>query len=122
MEFRFLRELYPKSVLLKSAYQFTDRAYIHLDANESHYIVSIEYKDHPSFDYKDFENEMLTQSVRHEVFCQTKELRMLTVARALSSTLLENNAAADAANESTEEEIEDDSFLNSWFDENADDE
>lgn len=119
MEFRFLRELYPRSVLLKSAYQFTDRAYIHLDADESHYIVSIEFKDGPCFDYKEFKNEMLIQSVRHDVFCQTKELRTLTVARALSSTLLDNSTAIEITDESVEEAI-DDSFLNSWFDGNAD--
>ncbi len=31
MIFHFLKELYPKTALLKAAYSFTDRAYIHLE-------------------------------------------------------------------------------------------
>ncbi len=114
--FKFSKSLYPKSVLLKSAYAFTDRAYLHLDADESYYYVNIEYKEGQVFEYKDFENEMLTQAVRHEVLLQTKDLRTLVVARALSSTMI---GQTPDDTDSEEEEIDVDALLTSWFDKNG---
>lgn len=37
----FSKEIYLKSVLLKAAFTFTDRSYIHLDAENDRYIVKI---------------------------------------------------------------------------------
>ena len=57
MIFHFSKELYPKTALLKAAYSFTDRAYIHLDVNETEYIVDISIKpDEKEFSLKEFEN------------------------------------------------------------------
>ena len=91
MEFKFSKHLYPKLVLLKSAYSFTDRAYLHLDQDEKHYIVQIEFKNDNKFDLQEFENEMLTQAVRYEILTQTKDIRRLLLARAFASTVIEDD-------------------------------
>ena len=111
MIFKFSKKLYPKTVLIKSAYSFTDRAYIHLDQDNEYYIVDITYKDDASFDFQEFENEMLAQTARYEVYRQTKEIRKLTVARALASTVVDEEYQSD-------EETEDfdvTEILKDWF-------
>lgn len=35
------KRIYSKEVILKAAYAFTDRLYIHLDADETHYKVQL---------------------------------------------------------------------------------
>lgn len=87
---QYSRELYPHTALLKAAYSFTDRAYIHLDADSSHYLVELTQKDGrepvlPS----EFDNEMLEQALRHEVYLQTRTIRELLVARTVSSAMIE---------------------------------
>ena len=111
MEFRFSKTLYPKSVLLNSAYNFTDRAYIHLDESGENYIVHITSKDNSQIEYREFENEMLAQAIRHEIYQQTKELRQLTVARAMASTLVEETPVL----ESEEEHFDLDDVMKDWF-------
>ena len=59
MKLKFNKNFYPKTVLIKSAYNFTDKAYIHLDEIGDYYIVNIDFKDGNAFTYLDFENEML---------------------------------------------------------------
>lgn len=114
MELKFNKGLYPKTVLIKSAYSFTNRAYLHLDADGEYYTVSIIPKDGNEFDASDFVNEMLCQAARYEIYKQTKELRKLTVARALASTVI-----VDSVDESPEEEdIDMDSVLKDWFEAN----
>ena len=38
---KFRKELYPKIALIKAAYNFTDEAYVHLDADDEYYYVSL---------------------------------------------------------------------------------
>lgn len=114
MELKFNKSLYPKVVLIKSAYSFTDKAYIHLDEVDDYYIVTIIFKEGKEFDCSEFENEMLCQAARYEVYKQTKDLRKLTVARALASTVI-SDAADD---EVVDEDVDMDSVLRDWFEEN----
>ena len=73
---KFSKELYSRTALIKAAYNFTDMAYIHLDADDHYYYVFISAKeDGKSISEKDFINEMLSQSVRHVVYKQTKNIR-----------------------------------------------
>ena len=37
----YAKELYSKEVILKAAYAFTDRLYIHLDADATYYKVQL---------------------------------------------------------------------------------
>ena len=112
MEFRFSKQLYPKTALLKSAYSFTNRAYLHLDQDEKDYIVQIEYKGDNRFDLQEFQNEMLTQTVRYEILRQTKDIRRLTLARALASTIIEDESIQENADK---DDFDINDVLRDWF-------
>ena len=59
---KFRKELYSKIALIKAAYNFSDRAYIHLDADGDYYYVTIEPKAGDDMvSEQEFENEMLTE-------------------------------------------------------------
>ncbi len=93
---KFLKELYPKIALLKSAYSFTDRAYIHLDADDEYYYATVTPKpEKEPVTEEEFMNEMLCQAVRHEVYRQTKTLRELLVARAVASSVVQTDDRVD---------------------------
>ena len=112
----FSKKLYPKIALVKSAYAFTDRAYIHLDADDQYYIVKIHPKDgHKPITEKEFMNEMLCQCVRHEVYQQTKTVRELLIARSMASTVIEQPGDA-ASEEIRSEQVGDEKqILTDWF-------
>ena len=116
LEFFFSKKIYTKSALIKSAYNFTDKAYIHLDENDESYIVSVIVKNGFSFCENDFENEMLSQLVRHEIYEQTKEIRKLTLARAFASTVIFDSDKSKNDNIDSDKFGED--ILSDWFDKN----
>lgn len=110
---KFNKELYSKIALIKAAYNFTDRAYIHLDADDCNYYVSILAKEQQEIiSEKEFVNEMLSQSVRHEVYRQTKNIRELMLARAMASSMMFEEEFDDY--EDTEKFAEDE-ILKDWF-------
>ena len=112
----FSKELYPKIALIKSAYSFTDRAYIHLDANDTHYMVDIIPKLGCSeISEAEFANEMLCQCVRHEIYQQTKTVRELLAARAMASTVIQQNGSR-LEDISAEMPAEEKAILMDWFD------
>lgn len=108
------KKIYSKVALLKAAYHFTDKAYIHLDSDDSNYIVQIEAKSDTHINEKDFENEILAQVVRYEVYQQTKNIREISLARALASSVIEENEAGTAL---VNENISIENILKDWFDE-----
>lgn len=113
---RFRKELYPKIVVLKAAYNFTDRAYLHLDADDSYYYVDLTEKDGETVTENDFENEMLAQSVRHEIYLQTKTIRELLLARAMATTVITDREMADEQITATEDNgFEESDILKDWF-------
>ena len=77
--FRLKKELYSKIALIKAAYNFTDKAYIHLDADKDYYIVTLKFKEGCNIKEDEFVNEMLAQSVRHEVYIQTKNITVASL-------------------------------------------
>ena len=113
MILEFSKEIYPKSVLIKAAYNFTDIAYIHLSKNEDNYVVEISNKEgKKALSSGEFENEMLAQTARYEVYMQTKEIRKLTLARAMASTLIGNDG--DEGNQ-IEESFQLNDLIKDWF-------
>ena len=111
---KFSKELYSRTALIKAAYNFTDIAYIHLDADENYYYVSMSAKEEgKSISEKDFINEMLSQSVRHEVYKQTKNIRELMLARAMASSVMLNENYDSLEDEN--EEFSEDEILKDWF-------
>ena len=112
---KFNKSLYSKIAMIKAAYNYTDRAYVHLDADEAYYYVSLEPKEgYPEVSEQDFANEMLAQSARHEIYLQTKNIRELLLARSMASSLIADPEAmepqADAGASFSEDEI-----LKDWF-------
>lgn len=111
---KFCKELYSKIALIKAAYNFTDKAYIHLDSDDNYYYVTIEPKNSEcTVTEQEFINEMLTQSVRHEVYQQTKNIRELILARAMATSVIIDEEMIDdveCSDSFKEEEI-----LKDWF-------
>lgn len=112
MEFRYSKELYPKDVLIKAAFHFLDVAYVHLDCNETEYIVRVNAKDACNIDEAEFDNEILSQLARHTILEQTKEVRTLTLARALGSSVVVRSEEDDAV---MQDSIPSDNILKDWF-------
>lgn len=101
--------------MLKAAYNFSDNSYIHLDADEEYYYVYISPKtDKQLLLQKDFINEMLAQSIRHEVYRQTKNIRELMLARAMASSVMVKN---DYEMLEEQELFSEDEILKDWFEE-----
>lgn len=114
----FSKELYPQIALIKSAYAFTDRAYIHLDADDQYYIVKIHPKEgHDPITEKEFINEMLCQCVRHEVYQQTKTVRELLIARSMASTVIEQPGVTAEDEIPLEQVWDEKQILTDWFEE-----
>lgn len=116
---RFNTELYPKEALMKTAYHFIDKCYIRIDLDDCDYVVEIiEKSNNPtSLIDLDFENELLAQTVRYQVYQQTHTIREILMARAMSSTI------TGAVPEMVEEELPDkvdslENILKDWFEKN----
>lgn len=107
------KELYSKNVLFKACYKFTEKAYIHLDSNETSFIVSIFPKDsEDSTDYAlEFANQIIEETNREIVIEQTKNIRQILFARSMASTLVYDQEIANI-----ETNIEDKSAMKDWFD------
>ena len=115
MKLLFNRKIYPKTAVIKAAYMFTDRAYVHLDADETSYIAEVIMKpDFENVSELEFENEVLNQTARYEIGKKTRNIREMMVARAVASTVLIKN---DAENDPyLEDEITDtEDILTDWF-------
>ncbi len=111
---KFHKELYSKIALIKAAYNFTDVAYVHLDADEDYYYVTIEPKQKGNeVSEQTFLNEMLTQSVRHEVYQQTKNIRELMLARAMATSVIVQEDMVD--DDETEDMFSENEILKDWF-------
>lgn len=115
MRYQFKKELYSKIALLKAAYNYTDKAFVHLDSDDNFYIVEIEMKTSTiPISEKEFINEMLVQSVRHEIYIQTKNIRELMLARALATTVVTQKGSEDAL-QKLEDPYTEDEILKDWF-------
>lgn len=112
MTIKYQENLYPKEVLIKAAYRFIDNAYIHIDKCDGYYIVSITPKeDSCPISEGDFDNEMLSQAARYVISIRTKNIREITLARAMASTIIEE----DIQHDETEDISDVDSILKDWF-------
>ncbi|WP_288314178.1 His-Xaa-Ser system protein HxsD [uncultured Eubacterium sp.] len=113
-EMKFSKELYSKIALIKAAYNYTDIAYVHLDADDVYYYVSIENKKTgQEINEQDFINEMLAQSVRHEIYQQTKNIRELLLARAMATSVIVENGIEE--NEEVNGLFNENEILKDWF-------
>ena len=90
---KYKESLYPREAVMKAAYHFIDRSYIHVDSCDDEYVIEITAKGNNDVAAiaLEFENEMLAQSVRYQVYLQTHTLREVLMARAMSSTITGSN-------------------------------
>ncbi|MEY8381303.1 His-Xaa-Ser system protein HxsD [Ileibacterium valens] len=92
-QFQFHSDLFSRIALIKASYVVTNRAHIHLDYDAPYYLVAISEKDGmDSIVLEQFENEMLAQNVRDEIYRQTKEVRAILLTRAMATSLVLRDA------------------------------
>ena len=123
MEIRADKSIYSKQVLLKTAYSFSDRVYLHLSQDNNSWII--QWTDMPDQTIKPnmFENEMILQQLREELLEKTKDVRTLLLSRAFASSALEIEQTDTETPINTDENMlieEDDvvaeDVLRGWFD------
>lgn len=123
MRLQYDKEFYSKEALLKAAYHFTDRAYVYLGVEDGSFFVDFTAKGGTQFDKEklenEFKNELLAQVIHQTVSKETTVLRELLVARALSSTMVDEGISSDAAESPITEDAQDelDAIAKDWFDE-----
>lgn len=116
-QIKYPSSIYPKEVLIKAAFRFIDRAYIHIDCENDEFIVSITPKDQETeIKSGDFDNEMILQAARYTILMQTKTIREITLGRAMASTIIEKRVM-DESNEIEldMDQFDADSILKDWF-------
>lgn len=109
--YKFNKELYSKEDLIKTSYRFIDDFYIHLDVDENYYYVNIQAKDDKTLCEEEFVNEMLVQQTRSIIYKETKNIREMIYARAMASTLIQEEQEDIAQDEDNIDDI-----LVDWFD------
>lgn len=123
MRIQYDKEFYSKEALLKAAYHFTDRAYVYLGVEDGSFFVDFTAKGGTQFDKEklenEFKNELLAQMIHQTVSKETTVLRELLVARALSSTMVDESISSDIAESPMTEDAQDalDAIAKDWFDE-----
>lgn len=123
MRIQYDKEFYSKEALLKAAYHFTDRAYVYLGVEDGSFFVDFTAKGGIQFDKEklenEFKNELLAQVIHQTVSKETTVLRELLVARALSSTMVDEGISSDAVESPMTEDALDalDAIAKDWFDE-----
>lgn len=119
--FTVTKGLYLPQVILKAAYAFIKDAYIHIDEGPDTWSVNFSLKNDggdPSKFIGEFENELISQAVRWNVYQQTHTIRELLMARAMTSTMIDENdpinRIAEAQADIDQNEL--DAILTNWFD------
>ena len=104
---------------MKAAYHFIDRSYIHVDVSDEEYVIEIISKESEDINKTalEFENELLAQAVRYQVYLQTHTIREILMARAMSSTITGSNTELEKVE--LPDNIDNlDSILMDWFEKN----
>ena len=115
---RFSKELYDRNVIIKAAYLFTDKYYIHIDTDQEAFIVTFISKESDIADEvdKQYENELIVEQTRMLINEKTRNLRELITARALSSTMIDVQLENDTSDESGNGQVFAASdILQDWF-------
>ena len=122
MRILYSKELYSKEALLKAAYHFTDNYYIYVGVEDDSFFVDFSTKDESLIDsdklQNQFKNEILAQVIHQSISNETSDLRKLLVARALSSTMVDEEDPVDNEPETMNEESlnELSAIAKDWYD------
>ena len=112
-------KIYPREAVLKAAYAFIRLAYVHLEYEDESIVISFTSKDGsdlPESIGKDFENELLAQTIRLQVYNETHVIREILMARAMSSSMVYKNDPVELFEEQDNGAVDDiDSILEDWF-------
>ena len=118
-----LKSMYPPEAVMKTAYLFLDRVYIHLRESDDSWIVHFTSKegDLPEKIGQEFENVLLAEAVREITYRKTSDLRKILLARAMASSVISHD---DVLGESEAEQGRQDDdeladILTDWFDKNG---
>lgn len=118
-----LKNLFDGETVMKAAFAFIDRAYIHVTEDKTHWFVNIELKDKEKNNQipKEFENELLVQAVRLNVYNKTHVIREIVLARAMTSSIVDQDDPIERI-EAEQKDISDEelnTILKDWFDSNG---
>lgn len=114
-----LKSVYPVECVIKAAAKFLNLGYFYIGEDDKNWIVYIISKDSNDVEIIkcEFNNELLAQAVRLCVYQNTKNIREMLLARAISTSLVSNEHIDNCDNTSsqgiTEEELKE--ILTDWF-------
>ncbi|MGN0949359.1 MAG: His-Xaa-Ser system protein HxsD [Mitsuokella sp.] len=117
-EIQVLKSIYPPQVMMKSAYMFLDRVYVHITEDENTWTVHFAAKgaELPVNIGEEFENVLIAQAVRGMVYQKTHHLREMLLARAMTSSIVDTGnplKQIKADQQTDDEELAD--ILEDWF-------
>lgn len=119
VEILALKSIYPVECVIKAAAKFLNLGYFYIGEDDKNWIVYITAKASNDIEIIkcEFNNELLAQAVRICVYKNTKNIREMLLARAISTSLINNEPIANCNNKVsqgiTEEELEE--ILTDWF-------
>lgn len=118
-EFRVLKSVYTPEAIMKAAYMFLDRAYIHFQEDNCSWIVQLTSKEEelPENIDQEFENTLLAERVREITYRKTSDLRKIILARAMASSVVSHGNVLKKI-EALQTEQNNDELLNiltDWF-------
>ena len=110
----FSKDLYPKEAVIKAAYSYIDKCYVYLTHTETDYSVELTAKESDAFENieNEFKNELLAQTARFYVYKQTHTIREILIARAMASTIIDEQPDLEAEKQDTNL----DGIVMDWFD------
>lgn len=123
-ELTVLKSICTADVLIKAAYMFLDQAYLHITEDETVWVIHFMAKEGQPLGTvpQRFENELLAQRARQLVFVQTHHVREILMARAMASSLVdqENPLSRLKMDPEQQEGIAQqlDDIMKDWFEQN----
>ena len=117
--------IYSKDVLLKTAFSFTERAYIHLEQNNEYWVIQWTNKEDEDINPLEFEKELIAQQIRERLLVINSDIRKIVLARAYASSVIEladektNGNKIDVIDDGKQslETMDSEKILKGWFDE-----
>ena len=117
------KQIYSKEVLLRTAYSYLDKVYIHLHQDNAYWIVEWKEKKNEGIDPQNFENRLIEQQLRVQLLEKNAEIRKIILARAFASTILDPGTIneedrCDVSDNQINEEnnYDEEEILRGWYD------
>lgn len=129
-EITISKALYPLITIKKAVANYMEDVYIKLEEDKDNIIIKLQLQENKEDLERivgEFYNELLRESLRYDISCETKNLRELIVARALYTTCIDVNENEEILEEQDkkennevvlEEEFNIDDIAVNWFDTN----